>query len=110
MKKLFYLPLTSLILFFAIHIQAQDIVSVTRDNAEQSISISNTQVLEIKLPLTPSNGYSWCLINASGDKAMPNTIEEIGDRDFISSRSTPNGKVLVGQSGTQIIRYIGTSQ
>ncbi len=110
MKIFFYFPLSTLLIFFAMQTNAQDFISATRDNSGQTITLNNNQVLEIKLPFTPSNGYTWCLVNASDDKSMTNTIKEIGDRDFISNRTSSNGKILVGQSGTQIIRYVGTSQ
>jgi C1A family cysteine protease len=96
--------------FFSIVVRGQNFVSVTKSNNGQTINLSADQVLEVKLPRTPSNGYVWCLSNVAGNKEIQRSITQIGDGDFISARTTANGKVLVGQSGTQIIRYIGTLQ
>ena len=97
-----------LLTFVSLKLNAQDFIEITKDNSGQTIYLDNTQVLEIKLPLTPSNGYTWCI--SSDYKSIQQTISEIGERDFVSSKTSANGRVLVGQSGIQIIRYIGTSQ
>jgi C1A family cysteine protease len=106
MKKTFLF--LSTVFFFSFMVHGQNFVSVDKSNDGQTINLSTDQVLEVKLPSTPSNGYTWCML--SDNKEIQRSITQIGDGDFISERNTSYGKVLVGQSGTQIIRYIGALQ
>ena len=112
MKKLFtILP----VLFAVIHISianAQNFVRVTRANQEQTINISTDQVLEIQLPRKAATGYIWFEATTSNGNAKQKTIVQMGDGDFITdnvSGKSLKGKI-VGQSGTQVIRYVGASQ
>ena len=93
---------------------AQNIIKVARTNHAQTINLSNNQILELQLPRQASTGYVWCeAINATG-KTIPKTVAQIGNGDFIhdpfpTNLTNKNGR-MVGGSGTQIIRYAGTSQ
>ena len=118
MKKLFFI-----IMFVIFGLSAclpvdtangQNFVQVTKENQEQTINLSVEQILEIQLPRKESNGYVWCEANNSNDKAIQKSIAKIGDIDFIRDpfpTYLPNKKGrMAGGSGTQIIRYVGTSQ
>jgi C1A family cysteine protease len=112
MKKrlLFLFSICSLL--FALSVNGQNFVNVTKSYDGQTVYLSTDQVLEVSLPKIPSSGYTWCELNSSDDKTIQQTIEQIGDGDFIADAGTGTsvGKVMVGQSGSQIIRYIGTSE
>ncbi|MGD0712143.1 MAG: C1 family peptidase, partial [Bacteroidales bacterium] len=111
MKKLLQLFIQIFALLFAYSIYGQNFVDVTRSNDGQNINLSNDQVLEIKLPRTPSNGYTWCEAKTISDQAIQKSIAQTGDGEFVPDVSrTLNGKVMVGRPGTQIIRYVGASQ
>ena len=99
--------LTAIGVFFSICLQAQNFIQINKTNSGQTIQLAHDQVLEIMLPKTPSNGYTWCETNTT-DKSINLSIEQIGEGDFINDDT--QGEKIVGQSGTQIIRYIGASQ
>jgi len=107
MKKQFYFLSTILALLIAVNVQAQNIVEITKNNSGQTISLNNTQVLEIKLYCNPSTGYGWYAADLG-----KGVITEIGKRNFIpdSPNSRGNGRINVGQSGLQVIRFVGVSQ
>ncbi|MGD0710415.1 MAG: C1 family peptidase [Bacteroidales bacterium] len=111
-KRLLLLIATGVVLFANSKIHAQNFVQVTRTNQEQTINLSTNQVLEVQLPKRPSNGYTWVEAAASSDKVQK-TIAQIGDGEFIHNPNelkSPKGRPLVGQAGTEIIRYVGASQ
>ncbi len=88
----------------------QNFVDVSKSYNGQTVTLSTDQVLEVKLPRTPSNGYIWCESSTATEK-LSQTVKTIGDYDFISDPHavTSSGKRMVGQSGTQILRYVGSS-
>lgn len=98
------------ILLLAFSSYGQGFVDVTKNNDGQTINLSADKVLEIKLPRISSAGYIWCEVG-SAEKSIQRSITAIGDDDFVldSPLGTKDGKLLVGQSGTQIIRYMGAS-
>jgi C1A family cysteine protease len=100
------------VILCASDIYGQNFVKVTKTNQGQSISLTTGQVLEVQLPRKAATGYTWCLSTKDIDKTIQQSISQIGDADFIhdANAATFNGKVLLGQSGNQIIRYVGTSQ
>jgi PKD repeat protein/predicted secreted protein len=112
-NRLLQLIAAVLVLFAFSKIQAQNFVKLTRANQEQTISLSSDQVLEIQLPRKASTGYIWVEAPAASEK-IQKTVAPIGDGEFIHdpvtvTPSNPKGK-RVGGSGTQIMRYVGTSQ
>lgn len=98
MKK--FLPVILLFLICSWNADAQKFVQVTKVNSAQSITIGQDEVLEVKLPSTPSTGYSWALAN---DETI---IEQAGDWSFVSD--SPENPI--GASGIQIIRYTAKSK
>jgi PKD repeat protein/predicted secreted protein len=104
-NKLLSLIATSAMLFANNLVNGQNFLKVTRANQEQTISLTTDQVLEIQLPRKSSTGYIWVESTAPSDK-IQKTIARIGDDDFIHDATTNQ----IGGSGTQIIRYVGTSQ
>jgi C1A family cysteine protease len=104
MKKLnyFYLSL-ALVVCAVFSVNAQNFISVDKGQAGQQISISQDQVLEVRLPMTPSNGYAWYLKNANNENVQElGSLQQIGDWTFVSD----NPEQPIGASGYQIIRYI----
>ena len=93
---------------------AQNFIKVTRTNDEQTINLSNNQILEIQLPRQASTGYVWCEAKNATGKTIPKTVEQIGNSDFICDPFPANLIIkkgrMVGGSGTQLIRYVGASQ
>jgi C1A family cysteine protease len=81
---------------------AQGFVQATFSNANQSIALASDQVLEIRLPSTPSTGYGWYL-KANSNARFIQQVEQAG---FVSD--SPEN--LEGSSGNQIIRYIPTGK
>jgi len=112
MKKQFtILPAIIASLMIASITYGQNVVKVNRTNQGQTISLSSTQILEIQLPVNVSTGYNWCESNSSADKSVRQSIEQVGESDFIDNPVNINGKSrIVGQSGTQILRYDGVSR
>jgi C1A family cysteine protease len=105
MKKLnyFYLSL-ALIVCAAFSMNAQNFISVDKGQAGQQISISQDQVLEVRLPMTPSNGYAWYLKNANNENVQElGALQQVGDWTFVSDHP----EQPIGASGYQIIRYVG---
>src|SRR3954469_4056119 len=78
---------------------AQGFVQVTLNNANEAISLKQDQVLEIRLPYTPSSGYAWYLKESRNIKFLQQ-VESSFESD------TPDN--LEGSTGNQIIRYIPT--
>ncbi|MBI3502177.1 MAG: protease inhibitor I42 family protein [Bacteroidetes bacterium] len=112
MKKHLKCLFAILATLFAFSGQAGNFVQVTQSNSGQSVQIAANQVLEIQLPRRPSTGYIWTEISASVNQAQ-RSVSKIGEDEWIADPAAPvmkNGKHMVGQSGTQIIRYAGTSQ
>jgi C1A family cysteine protease len=105
-NRLLLLIAAGAVLFANSKIHAQNFVKVTRTNQEQTITLSHDQVLEIQLPRKASTGYIWVEAPAPSDK-IQKTVAQIGDAEFIHDATTPK---LKGGSGTQIMRYVGTSQ
>ena len=111
MKKTFFYSLASFLLLFAYNTYGQNFVQVNKSNSGQTIHIVQDQVLEVQLPRKASTGYIWCEATSSDDKTPMLPITRIGESDFIHDNLTGtsvNGG-MVGQSGTQIIRFIGTA-
>ncbi|MFA5780879.1 MAG: C1 family peptidase [Bacteroidales bacterium] len=101
-------------ILFANSIYGQNFVDVTKSNNGQTINLSTDQVLEVKLPRISSAGYTWCESITSTDKTIQQSIAQIGNGDFIPDAGSgtfinKKGR-MVGQSGTQILRYVGASQ
>lgn len=97
MKKTFPL-ITSVIFLFGYSAYCQNFVRVDKENAASSVAITTDQVLEVRLPSTPSTGFGWYLKNT--DQSL---VTQTGEEDFISDNPTNP----IGNSGTQIMRYIG---
>jgi len=98
---------------FVLSLQGQNIIKVNRSNERQTIQINQDQVLEISLVRRASTGYGWYESSSITDKSVSKSITQFGDGDFIHDQSTGtsiDGSVIVGQSGTQIIRYVGAKQ
>ena len=89
-----------LVIIFAFSVSSQNFVRVDKNNTREKILVAQDQVLEVRLPSNPSTGYSWYLTNANG-----NVMKQVGDWDFISD----NPDQPIGATGTQIIRFVGTS-
>jgi predicted secreted protein len=107
MKKLnyFYLSL-ALVVCAVFSMNAQNFISVDKGQAGKQISISQDQVLEVRLPMTPSNGYAWYLKNANNENVQElGALQQVGDWTFISDHP----EQPIGASGYQVIRYIGTA-
>jgi C1A family cysteine protease len=99
MKKIF--PLLCIIFLSGYNSYGQNFVPVSKINSPSSVTIATDQVLEVRLPSTPSTGFGWYLKN--GDQ---NIVVQTGEEDFISDDlNNP-----IGNSGTQIMRYIGTNR
>jgi inhibitor of cysteine peptidase len=104
MKKLnyFYLSL-ALVVCAVFNMNAQNFISVDKGKAGQQISVAPDQVLEVRLPMTPSNGYAWYLKNANNENVQElGALQQVGDWTFISD----NPAHPIGASGYQIIRYV----
>ena len=99
MKKLIFISFFSILLIY--NLNGQNFLEVTQSSSGQTVNLSDDQVLEIKLPGNPSSGYSWYASDLS-----KGVIKQIGSRDFIPDPSNN----IVGQSGTEIIRFVGLSQ
>lgn len=109
MKKVLTVFFSFLAVLNAAITNGQNLIQVTRANQEQIINLSADQVLEIQLPRKASTSYTWCEANNSVDKSIQKSIAQIGEADFIHDAGTIlNGKTIT-VSGTQVIRYVGTS-
>jgi PKD repeat protein/predicted secreted protein len=102
MKKRLLFQTFAIILTFSVH--GQNFVEITKSNYGQTINLTTNQVLEVKLPCNPSSGYGWYATSVDVGKGA--IIQQIGDWEFVPDPNS--GKV--GQSGTQITRFIGGSQ
>lgn len=103
MKKLnyFYLSL-ALVVSATFSMNAQNFITVDKGQAGQKISISQDQVLEVRLPMTPSNGFAWYLKNDNNENIKETgSIQQVGDWTFVSD----NPAQPIGASGYQVIRY-----
>ena len=110
MKKVLTVFFSFLAVLNAAITNGQNLIQVTRANQEQIINLSADQVLEIQLPRKASTGYTWCEANTSVDKSIQKSIAQIGEADFIHDAGTIlNGKTIT-VSGTEVMRYVGTSQ
>ena len=101
------------ILFFANSNYGQNFVKVTKSNEGQTINLSSTQVLEVNLPRKAATGYVWCETTPSDVKSVQKSVSPIGEGDFIHDLNPvtkSERKGMTGTSGTQILRYVGTSQ
>jgi predicted secreted protein len=101
MKKFLTAFLLSTLCFFVS--TAQNTIKIDYTNSNQTISLATDQLLEIQLPKTPSNGYTWC--ESISNYKLNKSVAKI-DEDFIHNYSFHK----VGQSGTQVLRYVGNSQ
>lgn len=111
MRKIF-LSVT-LGLFFVFNIQAQNVIKVDRSNERQTIQLNQDQVLEISLARKASTGYGWYESNSITNKSVTKAIAQLGDYDFALDPNTGtsiDGNSFVGQSGTQITRFIGANK
>jgi len=111
MKKTYAILFSLVAVLFAPSAGGQNFTTVTENNNGQTITLSTGQILEIRLPRKASTGYIWCESKTSADKKNQRTVAQVGDDDFINDPNplTIEGKVLAGQSGTQVMRYAGTS-
>lgn len=100
MKKTLHL-ITLLILLLGYSVNGQNFVRVEKVNSPKSITITTDQVLEIRLPSTPSTGFGWYLKNND-----QNIVMQAGGEEFISDDINDP----IGKPGTQIMRYIGTDR
>lgn len=50
-----------LVAFSFFNLKGQNFVRVDQSQSGQAISLSSDEVLEIQLPVTPSNGFAWYL-------------------------------------------------
>jgi inhibitor of cysteine peptidase len=101
----FYLSLT-LVVCAVFNMNAQNFVSVDKSKADQQIPVSPDQVLEVRLPMTPSNGYAWYLKNANNENVQESgALQQVGDWTFVSEHPVQP----IGASGYQIIRYVAKS-
>jgi predicted secreted protein len=98
MKKTVRLPILCALLLITSGLFAQGFVQVTLNNANQAIPLKQDQVLEIKLPSTPSNGYGWFLKENSNARL----ITQVEQSSFQSD--SPDN--LEGSSGNQILRFV----
>jgi len=112
MKNLLQHFMKTFALLFTCSIYGQNFVDVTRSNEGQTVYLASDQVLEIKLPRTPSNGYNWCEQKINADQPVKQSVSQIGEGTFIpdASLGKVNGRVMPGRPGTQVIRYVGASQ
>ncbi|MGD0710455.1 MAG: C1 family peptidase [Bacteroidales bacterium] len=107
MKKVFIFLAAIYAVMLVSSSNGQNFIQVNRTNQEQTINLSTDQVLEIQLPRKASTGYIWCEATTSTDKVISKSVAQIGEGEFIHDAT--QGR-LKGGSGTQIIRYVGTSQ
>ncbi|MGD0709889.1 MAG: C1 family peptidase [Bacteroidales bacterium] len=112
-NKLLLFIAAGAVLFANGKVNGQNFVKVSRSNQEQTINLSIDQVLEIQLPRKAATGYVWCEAISPKEKTTPKSIAKIYKGDFIHD-PIPEGlegnEGVVGLSGTEIIRYAGTSQ
>jgi PKD repeat protein/predicted secreted protein len=99
MKKILLFLVIAMIL--SLGSQGQGFIQVDKNNSGQSVRIAQDQVLEVKLPSTPSTGYGWYVTNSDNE-----IIKQVGNWEWISDNLTE----AVGSSGTQITRFIGVSK
>ncbi len=106
MKKTNYFYLSIILaVFAALGVNAQNFVPVDKAQAGQKISITQDQVLEIRLPMTPSNGFAWYLKNSKNENVQElGSISQVGDWTFVSDHP----EQPIGASGYQILRYVST--
>jgi inhibitor of cysteine peptidase len=97
----FYLSL-ALVICAGFHVHAQNFISVDKSKAGQQIAVSPDQVLEVRLPMTPSNGYAWYLKNNNENVQESGALKQVGDWTFVSDHP----EQPIGASGYQIIRYV----
>ena len=104
MKKTNYFYLVFVLVAFSfLNVKGQNFVSVDQSQSGHAISLASDQVLEIRLPVTPSNGFAWYLKDANNNITQhAGVIEQIGDWEFVSDHP----EQPVGASGTQIIRFV----
>ncbi len=79
---------------------SQSFVEARINISNGSIQLNPDQVLEIKLPATPSTGYTWVI----KETTRATNIQQIEQSSFVSD----NPRQLEGQSGDQILRFIPT--
>jgi len=110
MKKT-YAVLVAFFVLLAVNSNGQNFVTATKSNNAQTIMLAPDQVLEVQLPRKASTGYIWCESKTAAEKTKIQSISQIGNDDFIHDPDPLkiDGKILAGQSGTQVIRYVGTS-
>lgn len=101
MKKLVQISILCTFLLICGGLFAQGFVQATLTNANQSLALAANQVLEIRLPSTPSNGFGWYLKENSSSRL----VQQVEQAGFESD----NSQNLEGISGDQIIRYIPTA-
>ncbi|HRG52703.1 MAG TPA: C1 family peptidase, partial [Bacteroidia bacterium] len=92
-----------LVAFSFFNLKGQNFVRVDQSQSGQAISLSSDEVLEIQLPVTPSNGFAWYLKDANNQITQQvGAIEQVGGWEFVSNHP----EQPVGASGTQIIRFV----
>jgi inhibitor of cysteine peptidase len=97
--------LQSILFYAAVFLSAsafgQGFIQATMTNFNEIIHLSQEQVLEVKLPSTPSTGYAWFI----KDNSKLSFISQIGE-----SFESDDPNALDGASGNQITRFIPTGK
>ena len=112
MKKITIYLFRLLFVLFAINSFAQTFIEVSKVNNGQTIFLNSDQILKINLPRNPSSGYVWCESTNLNLKSAPETIAKMEEDGFVYDSDVFNaldGSRIVGQAGTQVIKYVGSS-
>lgn len=80
--------------------RAQQFVETYLGNNNQTISLSDQQILDVKLPSQPSTGYVW-MVKENG------TLSTLTELSQSFESSTPDN--AIGAAGTTTIKYIPNS-
>ncbi len=81
-------------------VRGQQIVEAHLGNNNASISLSDQQILDVKLPSQPSTGYVW-MVKQNG------TLSTLTELSQSFESSTPDN--AIGATGTTTIKYMPNS-
>ncbi len=81
---------------------AQQVVTVTLADSNQTIHLTTKQLLEIKLPANPTTGYTWLL----KENTTLATLVKLEGQNFISNQK----ENMVGAAGTLVIWFKPTGK
>ena len=81
MKKIVQASILCTFLLICGGLFAQGFVQATLTNANQAVSLAENQVLEIRLPATPSTGFGWYL----KENANSRFIQQVEQAGFESN-------------------------